>query len=392
MKGLMQLKSPVEVASYIVFTDGLRYYAKNGSTGMIEYSDTDASNVIQYAVNMLNGNGGKIFIKRGIYPISKTINISEPLIIEGEGPDWYQNHGTYLKSSGITVFNFDFGTSMKYMPIVRNLQIACPGGTGIRLGPYVSDPIVENVACHEGIGVLIDGAVNGWILNSWLETGNYGVRVVNGGAGFLIFGNHFYNNAYASISVEIYGVAQLKIISNIFENDKRYHIYFDGTGVIIALNQFRNPSMESAGGYDAIALSVRGMVHITNNSFTASQGRYAINVIGDNANARVMITDNIFTNTWTRPIALASGLRGIYIIRRNIGYLTENSGAATIPAGSTRVTVSHGLVATPTKFQITPLGQPPGKLWVENITSTSFDIVTDTAPTADLKVSWYAEV
>ena len=73
-------------------------------------------------------------------------------------------------------------------------------------------------------------------------------------------------------------------------------------------------------------------------------------------------------------------------------YMKKNSGVATIPAGSTRVTVSHGLASTPTKFQITPLGQPPGKLWVENITSTSFDIVTDTAPTTDLKVSWYAEV
>ncbi|MCC6014119.1 MAG: right-handed parallel beta-helix repeat-containing protein [Desulfurococcaceae archaeon] len=73
-------------------------------------------------------------------------------------------------------------------------------------------------------------------------------------------------------------------------------------------------------------------------------------------------------------------------------YRRRNSGTATISAGSTRVTVNHGLVSTPTKFQITPLGQPLGKLWVENITSTSFDIVTDTAPTSDLNVSWYAEV
>jgi hypothetical protein len=50
------------------------------------------------------------------------------------------------------------------------------------------------------------------------------------------------------------------------------------------------------------------------------------------------------------------------------------------------------LATTPTKFQITPLGQPPGKLWVENITSTSFDIVTDVLPTSDLNVAWYAEV
>jgi len=83
-------------------------------------------------------------------------------------------------------------------------------------------------------------------------------------------------------------------------------------------------------------------------------------------------------------ISSASGLT-IYRLRRN-------GGVATIPSGSTRVTVSHGLAKTPTKFQITPLGQPAGKLWVENITSTSFDIVTDTAPASNLNVSWYAEV
>ena len=70
----------------------------------------------------------------------------------------------------------------------------------------------------------------------------------------------------------------------------------------------------------------------------------------------------------------------------------RNSNVATISANSTRVTVSHRLVSTPSKVLITPLASPPGKLWVENITATSFDIVTDVAPTADLNVAWYAEV
>jgi hypothetical protein len=74
------------------------------------------------------------------------------------------------------------------------------------------------------------------------------------------------------------------------------------------------------------------------------------------------------------------------------GVRAKNYGTATISAGSTRVTVSHGLVRTPSIVNITPLALPPGKLWVENITSTSFDIVTDTAPTVDLSVMWYAEI
>jgi len=72
--------------------------------------------------------------------------------------------------------------------------------------------------------------------------------------------------------------------------------------------------------------------------------------------------------------------------------LSTYRGVATLPANSTRVTVQHFINNPPARVFITPLASPPGKLWVENITATSFDIVTDVAPTADLNVAWYAEV
>jgi len=76
-------------ASYIIFTDGNKIYAKNGDTGNIEYIDTDISNLLQNVINTLYSNygGGKIFIKRGTYYPTKTVNIPDGinLIIEGEG-------------------------------------------------------------------------------------------------------------------------------------------------------------------------------------------------------------------------------------------------------------------------------------------------------------------
>ena len=93
-------------------------------------------------------------------------------------------------------------------------------------------------------------------------------------------------------------------------------------------------------------------------------------------------------NHGNKPLDVVGDIR----LFKNPVYVTERSDVAVIPINSTRVTVSHNLAKTPTKVLITPLGAPPGKLWVENITATSFDIVTDTAPTADLKVAWYAEV
>ncbi len=71
---IIEAGSNVDTASYIIFQDSGKIYAKNGTTGKIEFNNTDASMVIQSAVDALT-NGGKIFIKNGIYARS-TLTIS----------------------------------------------------------------------------------------------------------------------------------------------------------------------------------------------------------------------------------------------------------------------------------------------------------------------------
>jgi hypothetical protein len=124
-----------------------------------------------------------------------------------------------------------------------------------------------------------------------------------------------------------------------------------------------------------------------------------------NLTARLILRGNLSNANVFRYGVLASGVtftvyqvdedkwRKVYKGNPPTVYaVNRNSGQATISANSTRVTVQHGLNNAPSKVLITPLASPPGKLWIENITASSFDIVTDTAPTADLKVAWYAEV
>jgi len=73
-----------------------------------------------------------------------------------------------------------------------------------------------------------------------------------------------------------------------------------------------------------------------------------------------------------------------------ITFDSKNYGIATLPSGSTRVTVPHGLYKAPKIVLLTPQGNI--KVWVENITNTSFDIVTDTAPTTNISISWHAKI
>jgi hypothetical protein len=86
---VIEAGSNVEEASYVIFGvdkngDGVadEIYAKNGRTGEIEFSGTNASEIISQTLNILT-NGGKIFIKNGVYYIDTPIEIPSNVIIEG---------------------------------------------------------------------------------------------------------------------------------------------------------------------------------------------------------------------------------------------------------------------------------------------------------------------
>jgi hypothetical protein len=152
---------------------------------------------------------------------------------------------------------------------------------------------------------------------------------------------------------------------------------FSGSNVFI-LNNYFSPYANNIGVRAGSYIYIQGNI-ISKNVFLSASG------FGPPSNV-------FFERNTILPGASISDPLGVAVIRYNRGYTTEKFDVATISAGSTRVTVSHGLAKTPTKVLITPLAAPPGKLWVENIGSTSFDIVTDTAPSSNLNVAWYAEV
>jgi hypothetical protein len=93
--------SEVETADYIIFTDGHgNYYAKSGWNGSLMFSSTDAATVIQSAINSLT-SGGKVFIKAGTYELNgKTITVTQPLVIAGEGSQTVLQSGTIQVSYG----------------------------------------------------------------------------------------------------------------------------------------------------------------------------------------------------------------------------------------------------------------------------------------------------
>jgi len=137
---------------------------------------------------------------------------------------------------------------------------------------------------------------------------------------------------------------------------------------------------------------------IVNNICEDDQGsKTQLYGIGINANA----TGNIIEGNQLDGNATAGILdnsSGAQTVRNNLGWVTENSGTATINSGATSVTVTHGLAVTPTidNIMVTMGESPtndPGNIWVDTITSTQFNINCRSDPgTSNLDFGWKAIV
>jgi hypothetical protein len=81
------------------------------------------------------------------------------------------------------------------------------------------------------------------------------------------------------------------------------------------------------------------------------------------------------------------------IVRNNLGFVTANSGTATITSGQTYVNVTHALEETPGRVILTPTTDTGGKrFWVSAKSSSTFTITIDSTYTSNITFDWRATV
>ena len=167
-----------------------------------------------------------------------------------------------------------------------------------------------------------------------------------------------------------------------------------------------------SGYYAAIQVQEMHNCSILNNIL--SDCNYGIRLYTTSASTYNLISANIFENVsvacreysgqphdyndFINNKIINSG--GISIIgthdtvRDNIGFVTENSGTATLANGTTSITVNHGLDVTPSDGDIivTPTGAwgAMTKFWVGGYTSTQFTIYADQDPGQNVTFAWKA--
>ena len=425
----LKIPNPVQSASYIVFKgDDGRIYAKSGDTGEIVASDMDLGKVLQ-AINDREPDykGIVVHIKPGQYEMFTGVRVARAglVIIGGWVWDWLaiwersnapQTYpGVLIRLRADEVKYFDFGWEDPNAP-ERPMRVAMIG-----IGAYASDANGNMVQHMESIFIYLRNRVRHSIFRQLFIVGvGYGIqhaKTVSNAIGLqdVYFEHVACEYTYRKCIDLEYGNYNIRLVdvyagwntvdAALVDVRNSFAVYVDRLWILANSQRgLRIEACQRVVARDIIIESVKGTNAIEFASVTDGVlDTVLLNYDGTNSPAYVLTLSNninveirnVYAKYKNNMYYLAGSMPRMINVKflnvdNNIEYRSENRGVATIPAEQTRVTVAHNLITTPSRILVTPYGN--ARVWVENITSTSFDIVTDMAPTADLQVAWYAEV
>ena len=388
---------------------------------------------IMAAINALPTAGGCVTLMEGtyqladrIYPTTKKTNM------------WLIGYGAKLVAPSTTVnYPINFHSTYKHDSIhIRGIEIDGNGTStgGIRISASNSDVIdcyVHNVAA--GVGMFV-WSESGILSNVTLEnnrivgtptTMTYGIQTAgtvedikisknrientmfNGIAAYggptteiaqniIISGNRVINTGHSAIaaSPSSYGIISNNIISDIpyadeagieieyklsHGTDTSHHYTIVGNVVYNC-----NWGIATHNRDDEVVKDPHDITIIGN---TVSDCTVGINLLYGNG---IVVSGNNLEGNATQIMKGAGVDAKIY---GNTGYVTENTGTATITATTTTVEVTHGLAAAPTRVLLSPTTATGGKdFYVSAKGATTFTITIDSAADADISFDWQAVI
>jgi len=211
-------------ASYIVFKDGSTIKARNGKTGQVEFSGTDAATVIQSAIDAMT-SGGLLCIADGSYTGSFPVELGSNIHVRGMG------YATQIDSGASNAFNIT-GTAGTRKQKVTIEAVNFVGGARAINASYVNQFVVKRCifgGVTEGIHFeyvhqfLIDG-------NLCSGTGSYGIYASGGAVSDIADGvlrsNWIFSTATNDGIYIKYGDA-VHLIANTCNNNAGRGIYLD---------------------------------------------------------------------------------------------------------------------------------------------------------------------
>ncbi len=336
-------------------------------------------------------------------------NVNDVTVIQiGTAANWGQgrlrdfqidgNYGTQAAGSGIVAY--------AYFSHFDNVHVWNVQGSGIQLLSAADASTGSNIL--KGVSAIEGGArdgVDGLLLSSpdnQVIEGYFG--------GFDGAGINVTSTTQKIVAVHISGCDQgvrvtgvtfVNILDSTIENNYHEGILVETTAgggpwdTVISNNSIWGNSKDGTNTYSAIKLdttagqSIQGSI-VTGNMIdqAATNHKYAVEGVGG-AVSNDIITNNKMWNGYA-----TAGIIGVTgIIRGNTGYITENSGTATLLNTTMSIAVNHGLSTTPTNITITWLEDPTnaiGDWWVDTIGAAQFTLHGVDPGASNLDFRWTA--
>jgi len=338
-----------ETASYIVYIDGSNYVALNGSTGIEDARGTDASTIIQYAVDNIP-TGGSIFLKAGTYSIKTQITVTGKMALIGEGM-----YSTILYVADGANCNVIYMAPTDTQQFLRLAEFQIFGnkannasGTGILFdsvnGGDVWDVEIYRVWIYQMIdhgmdtddlwghkyySLIIEGCTDsGFVLSEDANNGFFsGCRFAGNKQGITSTTNHFYRTTWIGCEIE---------------TNKEEGFYYNGEGCSFIGGSVWYNSIQTINSWAGIYIYAGADIAIIGTQIHGSnQHKYGINV---NVGAgRIKVIGCSFLQNATADILdpgnhVESGVCD--------GWIQNAEGVTAVIADG--ATFAHGLSLTPT--------------------------------------------
>ena len=424
LKSIVEPGSMVTEASYVIFTDGNgNYYARNGDTGEIQYKSTNASWVIQSAINSVP-SWGTVFLKKGVYnsPSVEYLEIddSNPVYLTGE-------LGTTLERIGIRI-NSDGNDYAAFRPVLSNLIIDgmdyTKGSVGLWIKRFHHTSFKDIFIKRWDVGIKLVGGL--WIIDFYntrvYDSSSYGIYIAGlgaSGADEAVNAINFYGGWIGSCDICVYAQGETRDVhffgtdlepagTNIVKLEEyngyiprawvfdgcTFEAYVEGMDVLLLTGTgpnyyygprhitFRDCAFNFGNNVTIINVTHGwGIEMINPDLLSFPNATYSI-VFGAESN-ECEVNEPRKVHIYPSLSIKNSGTNNRFI-GHNILLRTENSGTTIITNGDW---IIHGLTTTPSIVTLTPRSNV--NVWVNDRNATHFQVGVSSGT---VTVDWYAEV
>ncbi len=270
---------------------------------------------------------------------------------------------------------------------IHHCHLTGNGADGLRLGDAVGDV----------------GDVD--LLDDWFGTNNYGVY--SNGCRVNAVGCWFDLNAV--FNVYLYQPYGCSFVGCTIDHSGQHGFgYVNISGLtrehtlILVGNFFTSNGTDTDDTYYDLYFDPFNICHgvqVIGNVFGSiedNKSKYNIYIERNPGNLHGIIANNYFADAQTNVCNETPTTMTNMQIRDNQGYITENSGTATLVNGTTSIAVNHGLAVTPVAGDIvvTPIEAwgAMTQFYIDTYTSTQFTIHADQDPGQDVDFAWKAVV